>query len=74
MRRFRRRKIFLTFVADLTNNQICKLLPMLTLYANLKGGTGKSTVVFNMAMWRVAQGKKVTVCDLDQQRTVKMLR
>ena len=43
---------------------------MLTLYANLKGGTGKSTVVFNMAMWRVAQGKKVTVCDLDPQRTV----
>lgn len=43
---------------------------MLTLYANLKGGTGKSTVVFNMAMWRVAQGKSVTVCDLDPQRTV----
>lgn len=43
---------------------------MLTLYANLKGGTGKSTVVFNMAMWRVAQGKAVTVCDLDPQRTV----
>lgn len=43
---------------------------MLTLYANLKGGTGKSTVVFNMAMWRLAQGKKVTVCDLDPQRTV----
>lgn len=43
---------------------------MLTLYANLKGGTGKSTVVFNMAMWRLAQGKKVTVCDLDPQQTV----
>ena len=43
---------------------------MLTLYANLKGGTGKSTVVFNMAMWRVAQGRNVTVCDLDPQRTV----
>lgn len=43
---------------------------MLTLYANLKGGTGKSTVVFNMAMWRIHQGKKVTVCDLDPQRTV----
>ncbi len=43
---------------------------MLTLFANLKGGTGKSTVVFNMAMSRVAQGKKVTVCDLDPQRTV----
>lgn len=43
---------------------------MLTLFANFKGGTGKSTVVFNMAMWRMAQGKKVTVCDLDPQRTV----
>lgn len=43
---------------------------MLTLFANFKGGTGKSTVVFNMAMWRMAQGQKVTVCDLDPQRTV----
>ncbi len=43
---------------------------MLTLFANFKGGTGKSTVVFNMAMWRMAQGHKVTVCDLDPQRTV----
>ncbi len=43
---------------------------MLTLYANFKGGTGKSTVVFNMAMWRIAQGENVTVCDLDPQRTV----
>jgi len=43
---------------------------MLTLFANFKGGTGKSTLVFNMAMWRILQGKKVTVCDLDPQRTV----
>jgi len=43
---------------------------MLTLYANFKGGTGKSTVVFNMALWLVDQGKGVTVCDLDPQRTV----
>ncbi len=43
---------------------------MLTLYANFKGGTGKSTVVFNMAIWRKAQGENVTVCDLDPQRTV----
>jgi chromosome partitioning protein len=43
---------------------------MLTLFANFKGGTGKSTVVFNMAMWRKAQGANVTVCDLDPQRTV----
>lgn len=43
---------------------------MMTLYANFKGGTGKSTVVFNMAMWRINAGKTVTVCDLDPQRTV----
>ncbi len=43
---------------------------MLTLYANFKGGTGKSTVVFNMAMWRLEQGHDVTVCDLDPQKTV----
>jgi len=43
---------------------------MMTLFANFKGGTGKSTVVFNMAMWRIAQGENVTVCDLDPQRTV----
>lgn len=43
---------------------------MRTLYANFKGGTGKSTVVFNMAIWRLAQGHDVTVCDLDPQRTV----
>jgi len=43
---------------------------MLTLYANFKGGTGKSTVVFNMAVWRLEQGHDVTVCDLDPQRTV----
>ncbi len=43
---------------------------MLTLYANFKGGTGKSTIVFNMAIWRLEQGQDVTVCDLDPQRTV----
>lgn len=43
---------------------------MLTLYANFKGGTGKSTIVFNMAVWRLEQGHDVTVCDLDPQRTV----
>lgn len=43
---------------------------MFTLYANFKGGTGKSTLVFNMAVWRMAQGHQVTVCDLDPQRTL----
>ncbi len=43
---------------------------MMTLFANFKGGTGKSTIVFNMAVWRMAQGQDVTVCDLDPQRTL----
>lgn len=43
---------------------------MLTLIANFKGGTGKSTVVFNLAVWLLANGKKVKVYDLDPQRTV----
>ncbi len=43
---------------------------MRTLYANFKGGTGKSTIVFNLALWQQAQGQVVQVCDLDPQRTV----
>lgn len=43
---------------------------MITLVANFKGGTGKSTVVFNLGLWLAARGKKVTICDLDPQRTV----
>ena len=43
---------------------------MRTLYANFKGGTGKSTIVFNLALWQQDQGQVVQVCDLDPQRTV----
>ena len=43
---------------------------MLTLFANFKGGTGKSTIVFNLAIWRMAHGHQVTVCDLDPQHTI----
>lgn len=43
---------------------------MRTLYANFKGGTGKSTIVFNLALWQQEQGDNVQVCDLDPQRTV----
>ncbi len=43
---------------------------MRTLYANFKGDTGKSTLVFNLALWQQANGAKVQVCDLDPQRTV----
>jgi len=43
---------------------------METLVANFKGGTGKSTVVFNLAVWLAVAGRDVTVADLDPQRTI----
>lgn len=43
---------------------------MITVIANLKGGTGKSTVTFNLAAWLSAQGGKIKVIDLDPQRTL----
>ena len=43
---------------------------MLTVVGNLKGGTGKSTVAFNLAVW-LAHGKAgVTTFDLDPQATL----
>ncbi|MEO5373494.1 MAG: AAA family ATPase [Alphaproteobacteria bacterium] len=43
---------------------------MITVIGNLKGGTGKSTVVFNLALWLIEHGAKVEVCDLDPQATL----
>ena len=43
---------------------------MITVIANLKGGTGKSTVTFNLAVWLCANNRRVTVIDLDPQRTL----
>lgn len=43
---------------------------MQTLIANFKGGTGKSTVVFNLAVWLAVEGREVRVYDLDPQRSV----
>ncbi|WP_018935421.1 division plane positioning ATPase MipZ [Thioalkalivibrio sp. ALJ24] len=43
---------------------------MLTVVANLKGGTGKSTVAFNLALWLLAKGRRVQAVDLDPQRTL----
>ncbi len=43
---------------------------MITVIANLKGGTGKSTVTFNLAVWLRAAGRRTTVIDLDPQRTL----
>ena len=43
---------------------------MITVIANLKGGTGKSTVTFNLAIWLISTGRRTTVIDLDPQRTL----
>ena len=43
---------------------------MITVIANLKGGTGKSTVTFNLAIWLRSMGRRTTVIDLDPQRTL----
>lgn len=43
---------------------------MVTVIGNLKGGAGKSTVAFNLALWLAAHGKPVSAFDLDPQRTL----
>lgn len=43
---------------------------MITVVGNLKGGTGKSTVNFNLALWLTCQQRPVVVFDLDPQRTL----
>ncbi|MEA3413105.1 MAG: AAA family ATPase [Pseudomonadota bacterium] len=43
---------------------------MITVIANLKGGTGKSTVNFNLAVWLAIKGHKVRLFDLDPQLTL----
>ncbi len=43
---------------------------MITVVGNLKGGSGKSTVAFNLAVWLAAHGKRVNAFDLDPQRTL----
>jgi chromosome partitioning protein len=42
---------------------------MITLIANLKGGSGKSTVAFNLAVWLEKHGCTVIGYDLDPQCT-----
>lgn len=37
---------------------------------NLKGGSGKSTVVFNLAVWLAGEGHTVRLVDLDPQKTL----
>lgn len=43
---------------------------MITVIANLKGGSGKSTVAFNLAIWLMLKGENVTAYDLDPQQTL----
>lgn len=44
---------------------------MITVVANLKGGVGKSTVAFNLAIWLVCRGQSVIAYDLDLQTTLR---
>lgn len=43
---------------------------MITLIGSLKGGTGKSTVSFNLAVWLAQQNIDVHLFDLDPQKTL----
>ncbi len=44
---------------------------MITVVGSLKGGTGKSTVSFNLAVWLAAHDFAVDVYDLDPQATLQ---
>jgi chromosome partitioning protein len=43
---------------------------MVTVIGNLKGGSGKSTVTFNLALWLAYNGVDVVAFDLDPQATL----
>lgn len=43
---------------------------MITVIGSFKGGSGKSTVTFNLALWLMRAGKEVLVYDLDPQCTL----
>lgn len=43
---------------------------MITVVGSYKGGSGKSTVTFNLALWLSSAGKSVVACDLDPQLTL----
>jgi len=43
---------------------------VITVIANLKGGSGKSTVAFNLALWLKSKGEEVVAYDLDPQQTL----
>ena len=43
---------------------------LITVIANLKGGSGKSTVAFNLGLWLQMKGQPVVADDLDPQATL----
>jgi len=43
---------------------------VITVIANLKGGSGKSTVTFNLGLWLQMKGQPVVAYDLDPQQTL----
>lgn len=43
---------------------------LITVIANLKGGSGKSTVTFNLGLWLQMKGQPVVAYDLDPQSTL----
>lgn len=43
---------------------------MITVIGNLKGGCGKSTITFNLAVWLAGMGENVVAFDLDPQSTL----
>lgn len=43
---------------------------MITVVGNLKGGCGKSTITFNLAVWLARSGMDVVTFDLDPQSTL----
>ncbi len=43
---------------------------MITLVGSLKGGSGKSTVTFNLAVWLSMAGQEVLAIDVDPQATL----
>ena len=42
---------------------------MITIVGSLKGGSGKSTLTFNLAVWLTLAENKVLVVDADPQAT-----
>lgn len=44
---------------------------MITVIGSLKGGSGKSTLTFNLAVWLEMAGAKVLVVDADPQATLR---